>query len=76
MYTVKQIITASLIALLISGCGVFKKKEEVGPYGDKRSRWEKLSTYEEDRYDDWMDKWMHRERHKRRKNSSVDKLNP
>lgn len=63
----KAIITAALLALLLSSCGLFKEKKEVGPYGDNRSRWEKLRTYEEDRYDDVAYKWKHREQHKRRK---------
>jgi hypothetical protein len=73
---VKRIIIASLLATFLSGCGVFGKKKEVGPYGDKRTRMEKLRTYEEDRYDDWADKWMHREEYKRRKHSTVEKKNP
>lgn len=64
---VKAILTATVFALLLPSCGLFKENEDVGPYGDKRSRWEKLRTYEEDRYDDVADRWMHREQHQRRK---------
>ena len=70
--TVKPFIIAILLPLLLSSCGIFKKKEEVGPYGDNRSRWEKVRTYEEDRYDNWADKWMHRDQYKRRKDSGGD----
>ncbi|MFT4550426.1 MAG: hypothetical protein ACI9UA_004347 [Pseudoalteromonas tetraodonis] len=73
---VKAILTASLVVLLLPSCGLFKKKEEIGPYGDNRSRWQKLRTYEEERYDGWADKWMHREEYKRRKAAEGKKRNP
>ena len=63
---VRSIIIASLIVLSFSSCGAFKK-EEVGPYGDQRSRWEKLRDYEDENYDQWAEKVMHREDYKRRK---------
>lgn len=72
---VKPLIIASLIALLLSSCGGLRKKE-IGPYGDKRSRWEKFKSYEEERYDDWADKWMHRDAYKRRKANAGNKENP
>lgn len=72
----KPIIIASLVASLLAGCGSLKKKEEVGPYGDKRSRLQKLSTFEEERYDSWADKWMHRDQYKRRKRTAPDKQFP
>jgi hypothetical protein len=72
---VKQIISATLVALLLPSCGLFNKKE-VGPYGDNRSSWEKIRDYEKDHADDWSDKMMHREEYRRRKNSAVDKMNP
>ena len=64
---VKRALIIGILPILLTGCGLFKKDEEVGPYGDQRSGWEKLRTYEEDRYDDWADKWMHREEYQFRK---------
>ena len=70
-----KIIIASLAATLLSSCGLFKKKE-VGPYGDQRSRWQKIKSYEEEHYYNWAEKVMHRDEYKRRKNSPVQKKNP
>ena len=73
--TVKSIISACLFAIFFSSCGVFKKKE-VGPYGDQRSRWQKMWDFEEEHYDGWAEKVMHRDEYKRRKKSPVVKRNP
>jgi len=72
---VKHLIIANLICLLLSSCGAFKK-EEVGPYGDNRSNWEKFRSYEEERYDDWVNKLTDPEGHKRRKEIHSKKKNP
>lgn len=71
----KPSIIASLIALLLPSCGSFKK-EEVGPYGDKRSKWEKFRSYEEERYDGWIDKMTDPEAHRRQKEIHSNKKNP
>jgi len=73
---VKLILLAALIATLSTSCGTFKKEEEVGPWADKRTRLQKLSTYEDERYDDWADKWMHRDAYKRKKARAGNKKNP
>ena len=65
--SVKPIFSAIFLSFLFSSCGLFDKKEEIGPYDDNRSRWQKLTTYEEDRYDSWADKVMHRDEYKRKK---------
>ena len=72
----KRIILASLFATLLSSCGVFGEKKEVGPYGDKRSSFEKLSTYEDERYDDWVDKMRDPKAHKRNEANRAKKQNP
>jgi hypothetical protein len=72
---VKKSIIASLIALLLSSCGSLKKKE-VGPYGDKRSNWEKFRSYEEERYDEWVNKMTDPDGHRRREDIHSKKKNP
>jgi hypothetical protein len=72
---VKHLIIASLLGLLLSSCGTFKK-EEVGPYGDKRSNWEKFRSYEEENYDDWWHKMTSPTNHRRKKEIHGNKKNP
>lgn len=72
----KHLIIANLICLLLSSCGAFKEKEEVGPYGDHRSNWEKFRSYENERYDGWVQKLTDPEGYRLRKDIHSKKKNP